>query len=70
MKIGFRALAICTGKTIAIHNDLDLASQPTTRATNMLVSVIGDAGSMLVHADDGRIDHLHRRIMSCRPEHP
>lgn len=24
---------------------------------------IEDAGTMLVHADDRRIDHLHRRIM-------
>jgi hypothetical protein len=24
--------------------------------------VVGDAGSMLVHADDRGIDHLHRRV--------
>jgi hypothetical protein len=51
-------------QTIAVHNDMDLAGQPATRATNMLAAVIGDAGSMLVHADDRCIDHLHRRIMS------
>jgi hypothetical protein len=32
----------------------------------MLAAVIGDAGTVLVHADDGRIDHLHRRIMCHR----
>ena len=52
-------------QTIAVHNDMDLAGQPATRATNMLVVIIGDARTMLVHADNGRIDHLHRRIM-CR----
>jgi hypothetical protein len=51
-------------QTIAIHNDMDLAGQPATRATDMLAAVIGDAGTMLVHADDGRIDHLHRRIVN------
>ena len=30
----------------------------------MLAPVIGDAGTMLVHTDDRRIDHLHRRIMN------
>jgi hypothetical protein len=30
----------------------------------MLAAVIGDAGPMLVYADDRGIDHLHRRIMS------
>jgi hypothetical protein len=51
-------------QTIAVDNGMDLAGQPATRATNMLAAVIGDTGSMLVHADDRRIDHLHRRIMS------
>ena len=53
-------------QTIAVHNDMDLAGQPATRATNMLAVVIGDAGTMLVHADNGRIDHLNRRIMCHR----
>src|SRR5262249_59579701 len=53
-------------QTVAVHNDMDLAGQPATRATHMLAAVVGDAGTMLVHADDGRIDHLHRRIVSHR----
>src|SRR5215475_7506197 len=51
-------------QTVAVYNDMDLASQPAARATHMLAAVIGDAGSMLVHADDRGIDHLHCRIMS------
>jgi hypothetical protein len=53
-------------QTVAVHNDMDLAGQPATRATHMLAAVVGYAGTMLVHADDGRIDHLHRRIVSHR----
>jgi hypothetical protein len=45
---------------------MNLAGQPATRAINMLAAVISDAGTMLVHPDDGRIDHLHRRIVSHR----
>jgi hypothetical protein len=51
-------------QTIAVHNDMDLAGQPATRATHMLAFVIGDAGSMLVNANDGHVDHLHRRIVN------
>src|SRR5262245_42560012 len=53
-------------QTVAVHNDMDLAGQPATRATNILAAVVGDAGTMLVHADDRRIDHLHRCIVSHR----
>jgi hypothetical protein len=51
-------------QTVAVHNDMDLAGQPASRATHILAAVIGDAGTLLVHADDGRVDHLHCRIMS------
>jgi hypothetical protein len=51
-------------QTIAVYHDMNLAGQPTTRATQMLAPVIGDAGTVLVHADDGRIDHLHRCIVN------
>jgi len=30
----------------------------------MLPAVIGDAGTMLVYADDGCIDHLNRRVVN------
>ena len=32
-------------------------------ATHILLFVAGDAGPVLVHAHNGRVDHLHRRIM-------
>jgi hypothetical protein len=51
-------------QTIAVHHYMDLAGQPATRATHLLVAVVGDAGTMLVYADDGGIDHLHRRIVN------
>jgi len=31
----------------------------------MLLTITRDAGSVLMHTYDRRIDHLHRRIMSC-----
>ena len=54
-------------QTITVHNDMDLAGQPATRATNMLAAVISDAGPTLMHADDRRIDHLHRRMSAFDP---
>jgi hypothetical protein len=32
---------------------------------HMLLSVARDAGPVLVHPHERRIDHLHRRIVSC-----
>src|SRR5450759_76935 len=43
---------------------MSLARQAPSRATHILVIAIRDAGSVLVHAHDGGIDHLHRRIMT------
>jgi hypothetical protein len=31
----------------------------------VLLIIASDAGSVLMHSHDGRIDHLHRRIMHC-----
>jgi hypothetical protein len=36
------------------------------RATHILVIVVRDAGSVLVNAHDGGIDHLHCRVMTGR----
>jgi len=47
-------------ETIGVHDGVNFAGKSATRATNMLAAVIGDAGTLLVHADDRRIDHLHR----------
>ncbi len=43
---------------------LNLACQAPSRATHILLYVVGDAGSMLVHSHDGGMDHLHRRVMT------
>jgi hypothetical protein len=31
----------------------------------VLLNIAGDTGTVLMHTDDRRIDHLHYRIMSC-----
>jgi hypothetical protein len=43
---------------------MNLARQAPTRATDILVIVVRDTGSLLVHAHNGGIDHLHRRVMT------
>jgi hypothetical protein len=43
---------------------MDLAGQSTARPAHVLRSVPRNTGTMLVHADDGGIDHLHSRIVS------
>ena len=52
-------------QTICIHDGVNLGRQPASRSTYMLLGIARDAGSVLMHTDNGRIDHLHRRIMSC-----
>jgi hypothetical protein len=47
---------------IGVHHRVNLARQAPSRATHILVIVVRDRGSVLVHAHDGGIDHLHRRI--------
>jgi hypothetical protein len=47
-----------------IHHRVNLARQTPSRATHILVIVVRDTGSVLVHAHDGGIDHLHRRVMT------
>ena len=47
-----------------------LAARDSLAETNdtksVLLTIFRDAGSMLVHAYNGRIDHLHGRIVSRR----
>src|SRR5579863_4335359 len=40
-----------------------LARQPASRMAHGLPPVTGDAGSVLMNADDRRVDHLHGRII-------
>ena len=51
-------------QAIGVHDRMNLARQASSRATHVLVIVVRDTGSMLVHAHDGGIDHLHCRIMT------
>ena len=51
-------------QTIGVHDGVNLAGKSASRTAHMLFSVARDAGPVLVHAHDRRIDHLHRRIMS------
>lgn len=51
-------------QAIGVHDSVNFARQPPSRATPILVIVVRDTGSVLVHAHDGSIDHLHRRIMT------
>ena len=51
-------------QAIGIHHCVNLARQAPSRATHILVIVVCDAGSVLVHAHDGGIDHLHGRVMT------
>ncbi len=51
-------------QAIGIRHCVNLARQAPSRAPHLLVIVVRDAGSVLVHAHDGGIDHLHRRVMT------
>ena len=50
-------------QAIGIHHCVNLARQAPSRATHILVIVVCDAGSVLVHAHDGGIDHLDSGIV-------
>jgi hypothetical protein len=52
-------------QAIGIHDGMNFGRQPATRAAHVLLIIASDAGSVLMHSHDGRIDHLHRRIMHC-----
>jgi hypothetical protein len=51
-------------QAIGVHQGVNLAGQAASRPTRILLIVVRDTGSMLVHADDRGIDHLHRRMMT------
>jgi hypothetical protein len=48
----------------AVHHRMNLARQAPLRATHILLIIVRDAGSVLVHAHDRGVDHLHRRVMT------
>jgi hypothetical protein len=43
---------------------MNFAGQSASRTTHRLASVSSNAGGVLMHAHDRRVDHLHGRIMS------
>jgi len=51
-------------QAIGVHDRVNLARQASSRATHVLVIVVRDTGSVLMHAHDGGIDHLHRRVVT------
>jgi hypothetical protein len=53
-------------QTIGVHDGVNLAGKSASGTAHMLLSVARDAGPVLVHTHDRRVDHLHRRIMSGR----
>jgi len=48
----------------SVGGHVNLARQASSRATHVLVIVVRDTGSVLMHAHDGGIDHLHRRVVT------
>jgi hypothetical protein len=52
------------GQSVCTNSGVQLTGQSASRTADVLLSVFRDAGPMLVHALDRRIDHLHRRIIS------
>ncbi|MDA9504266.1 hypothetical protein XI09_05780 [Bradyrhizobium sp. CCBAU 11386] len=61
-------LTWCEGEmnrqAIGVHHSVNLACQPSSRTTYILVAIVRDAGSVLVYTHDGGIDHLHRRVVT------
>ena len=60
------AAAVRNGDITSEDYTAALLARASSRATHVLVIVVRDTGSMLMHAHDGGIDHLHGRIVSRR----
>jgi hypothetical protein len=54
------------GQSVGVNHGVDFAGQSAARAAHVLLAIFRDARSMLVHADNRCIDHLHVRIVSRR----
>jgi hypothetical protein len=48
-----------------IDDCMNLSRQSAARPAHQLFTITGDAGSVLVHAHNGRINDLHGRIVAC-----
>jgi hypothetical protein len=51
------------GQPTGIADCMNVSRQSASRPANHLLTVRRDARAVLVDADDGRVDHLHRCIM-------
>jgi hypothetical protein len=51
-------------QAVGIDHRMNLAGQSPSRPTHRLFSVPDNARTVLMHADNGRVDHLHRGVMS------
>src|SRR4029453_16945194 len=47
-----------------VHHRVNLAGQAASRVAHLLVIVVGHGSPVLVHTNDGGIDHLHRRVVT------
>jgi hypothetical protein len=50
---------------IGIDYRMNLAGQRASRPSHGLSSIPSDAGTVLMHADNGRVDHLQGDVMSA-----
>src|SRR3974390_3458164 len=51
-------------QAVGVHHRVNLAGQAASRAAHVLVIVVGHGSPVLVHTDDGGIDHLHCRVVT------
>ena len=52
-------------QAIGVHHRVNLARQAPRERPMSWVIVVRNTGCMLMHPDDGGIDHLHRRVMTA-----
>jgi hypothetical protein len=50
-------------QSVGIDDGMNLIRQPTARPAHQLSSIACDTSSVLMHPDNGRIDHLRRCVM-------
>jgi len=52
-------------QAVGIDHRMNLAGQPASRPSHGLFSVPSDARTVLMHADNRGVDHLHGGVMSA-----
>src|SRR6202044_3693476 len=57
-------------QAVGIDHCVNLTGQAISRPSHGLPSIASDAGTVLMNANNGRVDHLHGRVMpSCQCIH-